>query len=235
MSPIHTLLFSVIAAFFISGCTTQTTTNRQIFGVRLDDAANQVSAKFQRSDITRRNAEQVISSCMPWLSGKLALSVSILSSATSSEPGWIDSSNRKGSYMVVSQGQVICVERLSDGRTFFPAEAFDQTIEPKGVAQSVKDNWLMQIARLYAVKGKAAVAYRLPEGKLLVVRYATEPTKPSNPNMFFQAGQLPYSYEVLTNTDAVDVDLTFEGEGLTHAEVFSYRGAYIKMPNDKRP
>jgi hypothetical protein len=235
MSPIHSILFSVIAAFFISGCTTQTTTNRQILGVRLDDAANQVSAKFQRSDITRRNAEQVINSCKPLRPGNLGLFERILSAAKSSEPSWIDSANRKGSYLVVSQGQVICVERLSDGRTFFPAEAFDQTIEPKGVAQSVKDNWLMQIARLYAVKGKADVAYRLPEGKLLVVRYAAEPTKPSNPNMFFLAGQLPYSYEVLTNTDAVDVDLTFEGEGLTHAEVFSYRGAYIKMPNDSRP
>ena len=123
--------------------------------------------------------------------------------------------------------------RLVDGRTLFPAEAFDQTMEPLGVSQAIKEDWLMQIARIYAAKGQADVAYQLPQGKVRIVRYAREPAR--NPNLPTQPGRLAYSYEDVSGTSLPAVDLSLGGQGLTMIIPKAYRASFAKTPFDITP
>lgn len=135
----------------------------------------QIASRFMTISITRENLAAEASKCIPQLNGdsetikKAANNVPIQNVVGFSH---LSSAN----LFLTRYTTAICLQKSSARFPIFAAEAFLETVNPKGVPPDVVDGWYKQIALLIATKGIAKVAYVYGNGNAFAVSYWVEPT-----------------------------------------------------------
>ena len=193
--------------------------------------ASRVTALFQRQPMTPDSGADVIRQCLPNMQTVAATNIAKTWRYDSPGPASLVQNLPGSSYLLTLSGQSICLPRHANGWTIFPAEAFEGTVVPEGVAPSVRANWMMEIARIYASKGEVSVVYELPNGGSWMVRYNREPRGNAAPHT--QPGTLPYTYDELRVGSSPMSDLKFGGQGVTRMMPKAYNGSFAKAPFDR--
>lgn len=192
---------------------------------------SRVTALFQRQPMTPDSGADVIRQCLPNMQAVAATNIAKTWRYDSTGVASLVQNLPGSSYLLTMSGQSICLPRHANGWTLFPAEAFEGTVVPEGVAPSVRAIWMMEIARMYASKGEASATYELPNGGLWMVRYNREPRGNVPPHN--QPGTLPYTYDELRVGSSPQSDLKFSGQGLTRMMPKAYNGSFAKAAFDR--
>jgi hypothetical protein len=234
-STFNTRTLSLAALAALAAATPLTACNATTGGVRAPaaDPLQLLTPLFERKPLTAATVEDVLRGCFPDMK---AVAVKNIAKTWNfkPEPGSLStmtSGAPTAPYLMYQGNVAICIPRAASGASIFPVEAFENTMVPEGVSAAVRDDWMVQIARVYARNARAKVAYLLPDGRTRVVEYVSD--FDSTDQLRQSTGKLRYSLRDVTNPLTETVDLTFSGNGLTLLIPKAYNGSFAKMPFDK--
>lgn len=136
----------------------------------------QIASRFDTMEITRENIVQEASKCVPKTnvdSQSIKRLLSDFPSKNIRAIGHVSTSRQ----FILQRTTAICLQRSTNKYPIFAAEAFIDTVNPRGVPPDVTDGWYKQLALLIATKGSAKVAYQFENGNAFIATYWVE----SNP------------------------------------------------------
>lgn len=166
-----------------------------------------IQQKFDGINLNPENLFFEMSRCVPQLSVTSKNSLNIYRDFPTKSLHVLGHKS-SGNLFLVKGVSGLCLKQSSEKFPVFAAEAFYETINPKGVPPDVVDTWYRQLAQLIARKGMAKIAYTYTNGNAAIASYWVE----SNPkstlfysSVFKRAGQW----------ESESVDATFAHPSLT--------------------
>jgi hypothetical protein len=237
-SPLSLASLAVVALLAACNATTgggqrPTGPDYTILAAPTVDPVQLLTPLFDRRPLTAATVEEVLRGCFPSMKD-IAIKNIAKSWNFKPEPGSLStmtSGAPSTPYLMYQSNVSVCIPRAASGASIFPAEAFENTMVPEGVSAAVRDDWMAQIARVYARNAHAKVAYALPDGRTRVVDYLNDAdsTDKFRPN----TGKLRYTQRDVTGPFNETTDLSFSGNGLSLVIPKAYSGSFAKTPFDK--
>lgn len=149
----------------------------------------QIQSRFDTVELTRENYGVEANRCVPQLdSNSQSIKKQLEKYPNKDIVGLGHASSSK--LFVVHQTTAFCLHKSSEKLPILAAEAFINTVNPKGVPPDVLDGWYKRIAMTIATKGMAKVAYAFDNGNAYVTSYWVEASSQtlSYSNSFRKAG-----------------------------------------------
>lgn len=160
-----------------------------------------IQSRFDSVELTRENYGTEANRCVPQLDGNSqGIKKQLEKYPNKDIVGLGHASSSK--LFIVQNTTAFCLHRSSEKFPIFAAEAFFNTINPKGVPPDVLDGWYKQIAMTIALRGVAKVAYAFGNGNAYITSYWVETSSQtlSYSNSFKKAGTW--------DTERIDVRFT---------------------------
>lgn len=215
---------SCVVAVFLAGCVTTPTQNFAPPNDYVPLDRIQIQNQFQVVDVDAANLAIEAHRCVPQLNaesknvaqqaGKLPLprnTFLALGHASSA------------SMLFIARSTATCIRQSTARYPIFAGEAFEVTVNPKGVPPNVTEGWYAQLAMRIAENGRVTVAYVFPNGNADIASYwVTSPNKNTlnYSNEFKKAG----TWETGT------YDYRFTNPGLAGVST-TKRGSSMEKPN----
>lgn len=144
----------------------------------------QITSSFNTVEVTRETLGFEVSKCIPQLNFDSQGIREQLQKFPSND-SWAVGQASSANIFLLRKTTAVCLHKSSEKFVIFSVEAFNDTVNPKGVPPDVNDGWYKQIALLIATKGMAKVAYVSGNGNAFVVSYWIK--KPLEFGMFYSS------------------------------------------------